>query len=74
MKIYFRERKRILSSFKTIFRHFYSSFKTDDKKTNIENTLMFEKLCGVVEESEDEINNNVKEEVTEHLESFGKKI
>lgn len=62
--------KNFFESFKTIFRHFYPSFKTNDKEINIKNTLMFDKLCGVVEKSEDKINK----EVTDHLKSFGKKL
>jgi hypothetical protein len=40
------------------------------RKINLGNTASFEKLCSVVDESEGEINENLIEEITGHLESL----
>ncbi|XP_023216822.1 zinc finger BED domain-containing protein 5-like, partial [Centruroides sculpturatus] len=48
-------------------RVFLSKLQNWRRKINLGNIAMFEKLCSVVDESEGEINKNLKEEITGHL-------
>lgn len=52
------------------FRAFLSKLQNWRRKINLGNIAMFEKLCSVIDESEGEINENLTEEIAEHLESL----
>ncbi|CAH1115460.1 unnamed protein product [Psylliodes chrysocephalus] len=60
-----RKRKR------TIFGHLYPRFKNS---INLGNINIIEKFCGAIKESEDELNDNVKEDITGYLKSLEKKF
>lgn len=60
--------------FQDNFRAFVTKLQNWRRKVNLGNITMFEKLCGVVEESEDELDDNLKEEITGHLESLEKEF
>lgn len=49
----------------------YPSFKTS---VNLGNMSIIEKFCGAIKESEDELNDNVKEDITGYLKSLEKKF
>ncbi|XP_064100780.1 protein FAM200A-like [Macrobrachium nipponense] len=44
------------------------------RKTNLENIAMFEKLCGVMDESQVQLDQFLKDEITEHLQSLEKEF
>lgn len=56
--------------FQDNLRAFISKLQNWRRKVNLGNIAMFEKLCGVMDESEGELDQFLKDEITGHLESL----
>ncbi|XP_076320060.1 protein FAM200A-like [Tachypleus tridentatus] len=53
---------------------FVSKLQNWRQKTNLGNIAMFEKLCGVMDESQIQLDQFLKDEITEHLQSLEKEV
>ncbi|XP_076058591.1 protein FAM200A-like [Oratosquilla oratoria] len=59
--------------FQDSLRAFVSKLQIWGQKTNIGNITMFEKLCGVMDESQIQLDQFLKDEITEYLQSLERK-
>ncbi|XP_068229403.1 protein FAM200A-like [Palaemon carinicauda] len=53
---------------------FVSKLQNWRRKTNLGNIAMFEKLCGVMDESHIQLDQFLKDEIIEHLQSLEKEV
>ena len=53
---------------------FVSKLQNWRRKTNLGNIAMFEKLCGVMDESPNQLDQFLKDEIIEHLQSLEKEV
>ncbi|XP_068234222.1 zinc finger BED domain-containing protein 5-like [Palaemon carinicauda] len=60
--------------FQDSLRAFVSKLQNWRWKTNLGNIAMFEKLCGVMDESHIQLDQFLKDEITEHLQSLEKEV
>ncbi|XP_068227879.1 zinc finger BED domain-containing protein 5-like [Palaemon carinicauda] len=60
--------------FQDSLRAFVSKLQNWRRKTNLGNIAMFEKLCGVMDESHIQLDQFLKDEITEHLQSLEKEV
>lgn len=72
MKLQGRETHVLL--FQDSLRAFVSKLQNWRRKTNLGNIAMFEKLCGVMDESPNQLDQFLKDEIIEHLQSLEKEV
>ena len=72
MKIQGRETHVLF--FQDSLRAFVSKLQNWRWKTNLGSIAMFEKLCGVTDESQIQLDQFLKDEITEHLQSLVKEV
>ncbi|XP_068246552.1 zinc finger BED domain-containing protein 5-like [Palaemon carinicauda] len=60
--------------FQDSLRAFVSKLQNLHRKTNLGNIAMFEKLCGVMDGSHIQLDQFLKDEITEHLQSLEKEV
>ena len=64
----------MLSFFLDSHRAFVSNLQNWRMKTNLGNIFMFEKICGVTDESHIQLDQFLKDEIIEHLQSLDKEV
>ncbi|XP_076339961.1 zinc finger BED domain-containing protein 5-like [Tachypleus tridentatus] len=67
-------RETHVSLFQDSLRAFVSKVQNWRRKTNLGNIAMFEKLCRVTDESQIQLDQFLKDEITEHLQSLEKEV
>uniref|UniRef100_UPI00358E95EF SCAN domain-containing protein 3-like n=1 Tax=Myxine glutinosa TaxID=7769 RepID=UPI00358E95EF len=74
LNLKFQGRETHVLLFQDNLRAFISKLQNWRRKVNLGNIAMFEKLCGVMDESEGELDQFLKDEITGHLESREKEF
>uniref|UniRef100_UPI00358EFF27 zinc finger BED domain-containing protein 5-like n=1 Tax=Myxine glutinosa TaxID=7769 RepID=UPI00358EFF27 len=74
LNLTFQGRETHVLLFQDNLRAFISKLQNWRRKVNLGNIAMFEKLCGVMDESEGELDQFLKDEITGHLESLKKEF
>uniref|UniRef100_UPI00358FBA27 zinc finger BED domain-containing protein 5-like n=1 Tax=Myxine glutinosa TaxID=7769 RepID=UPI00358FBA27 len=74
LNLKFQGRETHVLIFQDDLRAFISKLQNWRRKVNLGNIAMFEKLCGVRDESEGELHQFLKDEITGHLESLEKEF